>query len=211
MNLHCSLLPNYRGAAPVQHAIMNDEKKTGITFFKINERLDDGKIILKKDYKIKDSDDCMSLQDNLTKIALQNCDEAINLMYCQKFIQSFSGQKNVYARKISKEDGILDLKMSVRTMFNRIRALNIWPIARLKLYDQQIKILKANCTIAEHEFIPGQVIEFNKNELVIAAVDGYLSIEVLQLEGKKAISSRDLFNSNVNLKEKLINAKVNIE
>ena len=211
MNLHCSLLPNYRGAAPVQHAIMNDEKKTGITFFKINERLDDGKIILKKDYKIKDSDDCMSLQDNLTKIALQNCDEAINLMYCQKFIQSFSGQKNVYARKISKEDGILDLKMSVRTMFNRIRALNIWPIARLKLYDQQIKILKANCTIAEHEFIPRQVIEFNKNELVIAAVDGYLSIEVLQLEGKKAISSRDLFNSNVNLKEKLINAKVNIE
>ena len=211
MNLHCSLLPNYRGAAPVQHAIMNDEKKTGITFFKINERLDDGKIILKKDYKIKDSDDCMSLQDSLTKTALKYCDEAINLMHSQKFSLSFSDQKNIYARKILKEDGILNLKMPVRTMFNRIRALNLWPIARLELYDEQIKILKANCKVAEHEFTPGQIIEFNKNEFVIAAVDGYLSIEFLQLEGKKAISSRDLFNSNLKLKEKIINAKVNIE
>jgi len=210
MNLHCSLLPNYRGAAPVQHALINDEKKTGITFFKINERLDDGKIILKKDYKIKDSDDCTSLQDSLTKIASQNCDEAINLMHGQKFILSLPDKQNVYARKILKEDGILDLKMSVRTMFNKIRALNIWPIARLLLFDEQIKILKANCVVAKHEFIPGQIIEFNKNEFVIAGVDGYLSIEFLQLEGKKAISSRDLFNSNVKLKEKIINAKVNI-
>jgi methionyl-tRNA formyltransferase len=93
MNLHCSLLPNYRGAAPVQHALMNDEKKTGITFFKINERLDDGKIILKKDYMIKDSDDCMSLQDSLTNIASQNCGEAINLMHSQKFILSLSDKK----------------------------------------------------------------------------------------------------------------------
>jgi methionyl-tRNA formyltransferase len=210
MNLHCSLLPNYRGAAPVQHALINDEKKTGITFFKINERLDDGKIILKKDYEIKDSDDCTSLQDSLTKIASQNCDEAINLMHGQKFILSLPDKQNVYARKILKEDGILDLKMSVRTMFNKIRALNIWPIARLLLFDEQIKILKANCVVAKHEFIPGQIIEFNKNEFVIAGVDGYLSIEFLQLEGKKAISSRDLFNSNVKLKEKIINAKVNI-
>jgi len=210
MNLHCSLLPNYRGAAPVQHALINDEKKTGITFFKINERLDDGKIILKKDYKIKDSDDCTSLQDSLTKIASQNCDEAINLMHGQKFILSLPDKQNIYARKILKEDGILDLKMSVRTMFNKIRALNIWPIARLLLFDEQIKILKANCVVAKHEFIPGQIIEFNKNEFVIAGVDGYLSIEFLQLEGKKAISSRDLFNSNVKLKEKIINAKVNI-
>jgi methionyl-tRNA formyltransferase len=148
----------------------------------------------------------MSLQDSLTNIALQNCGEAINLMHSQKFILSLSDKKNVYARKILKEDGILDLKMSVRTMFNKIRALNIWPIARLVLCDEQIKILKANCMVAKHEFIPGQIIEFNKNEFVIAGVDGYLSIEFLQLEGKKAISSRD-----VKLKEKIINAKVNIE
>jgi methionyl-tRNA formyltransferase len=153
----------------------------------------------------------MSLQDSLTTIASQNCDEAINLMHSQKFILSSSNQKNIYARKISKDDGILDMKMSVRTMFNRIRALNIWPIARLELFDEQIKILKANCTVAEHKFIPGQVIEFNKNEFVIAAVDGYLSIECLQLKGKKTISSRDLFNSNVKLKEKILNAKINIE
>jgi methionyl-tRNA formyltransferase len=120
----------------------------------------------------------MSLQDSLTKIASQNCDEAINLMHSQKFILSSSNQKNVYARKILKEDGVLDLKMSVRTMFNRIRALNIWPIARLALCDEQIKILKANCRVAKHEFIPGQIIEFNKNEFIIAAVDGYLVYRV---------------------------------
>ena len=211
MNLHCSLLPNYRGAAPVQHALMNDEQKTGITFFRINENLDDGEIILKKDYNIKDSDDCISLQDSLTILASKNCDKAIKLMHSQKFTPSFSNQKTLYARKILKEDGVLHMKMSARTMFNRIRALHIWPIARIHLCDEQVKILKANCTVTEHEFIPGQVIEFNKNELVIAAVDGYLSIEILQLEGKKAISARDLFNSNVKLKEKLINTKVNIE
>ena len=210
MNLHCSLLPNYRGAAPVQHAIMNNEQKTGITFFEINENLDDGKIILTQDYKIKDSDDCMSLQDSLTEIASQHCEKAIKSMQIKKFITSSSEQKKFYARKILKSDGILSLKMSARTMFNRIRALNIWPIARLELYDEEIKILRASCKIAEHKHVAGQVVTFNKNELVIAVLGGYLSIEILQLQGKQPITSRDLYNSHGKLREKLISAISNI-
>jgi methionyl-tRNA formyltransferase len=210
MNLHCSLLPNYRGAAPVQHAIMNNEQVTGITFFEINEKLDDGKIILTEEYTIKELDDCMSVQDSLTSIAVKNCQEAIELMCKKNFIGSPPLQKINYARKISKEDGILHWGMSVRSMYNKIRALNIWPIARIDLYEEQIKILRAKCTIADHKFIPGQVIKFDKNELVIAASEGFLSIEILQLEGKQAISSRDLFNSHAKLKEKIINAKLNI-
>ena len=72
MNLHCSLLPKYRGAAPIQHALINGDDYTGFTYFRINDKLDEGKIILQEKYKILQSDNCSSIQDKLTELALNN-------------------------------------------------------------------------------------------------------------------------------------------
>ena len=210
MNLHCSLLPAYRGAAPIQYALINNETKTGVTYFEINEKLDEGKAILSRSYNIKESDNCASIQDNLTNIAVECCSEAIDKMCAKEYMQSTSIKKPTYAKKIIKEDAILNWDMNVRHMFNMIRALHLWPVARVDLFGDNIKILDANCIEKRHEHPTGTVVSFNKNELVIAAKEGFLSILELQLEGKKTITNRDLYNSNHSIRETLINNCANI-
>ena len=210
MNLHCSLLPAYRGAAPIQHALINNETTTGVTYFEINQKLDEGKMVLNKAYTIKESDNCTAVQDNLTEIAVECCSDAIDKICAKEYIQSTLIEKPTYAKKIKKEDAFLNWDMNVRVMFNMIRALHLWPVARINLFGDNIKILDANCIEKKHEYPTGTVVSFNKNELVIAAKEGFLSILKLQLEGKKTITSRDLYNSNHPIKETLINNCANI-
>ena len=210
MNLHCSLLPAYRGAAPIQHALINNETTTGVTYFEINEKLDEGKMILNKEYIIKESDNCATVQDNLTDIAVECCSEAIGKICAKIYIQSILTKKPTYAKKIIKEDAFLHWDMNVRLMFNIIRALHLWPMARIDLFGDNIKILDANCIEKKHKHRTGTVVSFNKNELVIAVKEGFLSILKLQLEGKKTITNRDLYNSNHSIKETLIKNCANI-
>jgi methionyl-tRNA formyltransferase len=210
MNLHCSLLPAYRGAAPIQHALINNESITGITYFEINEKIDEGKIILNELYTIKESDNCTSVQDNLTNIAIECCSEAIDKMYSKEYSQSTVIKKPTYAKKIIKEDACLSWDMNIRLIFNKIRALHIWPVARIDLYGEEIKILDASCSEENHDYPLGSVASFNKNELVIAVKGGFLSILELQLEGKKPITNRDLYNSNYSIKKNLIDNCANI-
>ena len=210
MNLHCSLLPAYRGAAPIQHALINNETTTGITYFEINQKLDEGKMILNKAYTIKESDNCTTVQDNLTDIAVKCCSEAIDKMCSKEYIQTSSIKKPTYAKKITKKDACLSWDMNIRLIFNTIRALHLWPVARINLYGVNIKILDANCIERNHEHPTGTIVSFNKNELVIAAKKGFLSILKLQLEGKKPITNRDLYNSNHPIKLTLINNCANI-
>ena len=210
MNLHCSLLPAYRGAAPIQHALINNEAITGVTYFEINEKLDEGKIIINEIYTIKESDNCTSVQDNLTNIAIECCSEAIDKMCSKEYNHSALNEKPTYAKKIKKEDACLSWDMNIRLIFNNIRALHLWPVARIDLYGEEIKILDATCIEKKHVYTLGSVVSFNKNELVIAAKGGFLSILKLQLEGKKPITNRDLYNSNYSLKKTLIDNCVNI-
>ena len=210
MNLHCSLLPLYRGAAPIQHALINNDTETGITYFEINEKLDDGKIILSESYEIKESDNCMSVQDNLTKLAVDQCELAINNMINKIFANNINKSKISYAKKIKKDDSIVTWEMDVRRIFNTIRALHIWPIASISLCGQNIKVLDASCEMTSHTFKPGSVLCFNKKKLTISAKGGLLSILKLQLDGNKPISNIDLFNSHHPFKDKLVKSCINI-
>ena len=210
MNLHCSLLPAYRGAAPIQHALINNEAITGITYFEINEKIDEGKIIVNELYTIKESDNCTSVQDNLTNIAIECCSKAIDKMCSKEYSRSTLNEKPTYAKKITKEDACLSWDMNIRLIFNNIRALHLWPVARIDLYGEEIKILDAKCSEENHDYPLGSVASFNKNELIIAAKGGFLSILKLQLKGKKPITNRDLYNSNYTIKKTLIHNCVNI-
>ena len=100
--------------------------------------------------------------------------------------------------------------LNIRLISNKIRALHLWPVARIDLYGEQIKILDATYSEESHDHTLGSVISFNKNELVIAVKEGFLSILKLQLEGKKTITNRDLYNSNHSIKKTLINNCANI-
>ena len=210
MNLHCSLLPAYRCAAPIQHALINNEAITGITYFEINEKIDEGKIIVNELYTIKESDNCTSVQDNLTNIAIECCSKAIDKMCSKEYSRSTLNEKPTYAKKITKEDACLSWDMNIRLIFNNIRALHLWPVARIDLYGEEIKILDAKCSEENHDYPLGSVASFNKNELIIAAKGGFLSILKLQLKGKKPITNRDLYNSNYTIKKTLIHNCVNI-
>ena len=205
MNLHCSLLPSYRGAAPIQHALINGDDYTGYTYFRINDKLDEGKILLHERYKILQSDNCSSIQDSLTELALNNLSVAISRVIEGKFLDSNESEKISYANKIQKEDGVFDWDVDVVSICNRIRALSTWPVARTNLLGENIKVIDANYIHQEHGMAFGQVKAFSKNELLITAQGGYISINKLQLEGKKIISNRDLFNSNSKFKDKILN------
>ena len=209
MNLHCSLLPSYRGAAPIQHALMNNDTTTGITYFEINEKLDNGRIILTESYRIEDADNCMSIQDNLTRLAVSKFELAINNM-THKIFANTNNKKISYAKKIKKQDSIVNWDMDARKIFNIIRALHLWPIASMVLCGEYIKVLEATCKSVEHSYQPGSVLRFNKKELTICAKGGILSILKLQLDGKKPITNKDLYNSHHPFKDKLINSCINI-
>ncbi len=205
MNLHCSLLPSYRGAAPIQHALINGEDYTGYTYFRINEKLDEGDIIFQERYQILDSDNCSSIQDSLTGLAANNLSVAISSIVAGKFLDTDQSEKISYANKIQKKDSIFSWDADVVSICNRIRALSIWPVARTNLLGENIKIIDANYVQQEHNMTFGKVKTFSKDELLITAKGGYISINKLQLKGKKIITSRDLFNSNSEFKDKLLN------
>ena len=205
MNLHCSLLPSYRGAAPIQHALINGEDYTGYTYFKINEKLDEGNTILQERYQILQSDNCLSIQDSLTKLAVNNLSVAIKRLVEGEFLDSVRSNKISYANKIQKEDSIFGWDLDVISICNRIRALSTWPVARTNLLGEDIKIIDANYVQQNHDMNYGAIKAFSKDELLVSAKGGYISINKLQLEGKKIITNRDLFNSNSEFKEKLLN------
>ena len=205
INLHASFLPKYRGAAPIQHALINGEDYTGYTFFRINEKLDEGNIILQERYQILESDNCSSIQDSLTELAVNNLSVAINRLIQGEFLDSDQPDEISYANKIQKEDSIFYWDLDVVTIFNRIRALSTWPVARTNLLGEDIKIIDANYIQHDHDMTFGEIKAFSKDELLVSAKGGYISINKLQLEGRKIITNRDLFNSNSEFKVRLLN------
>ena len=178
----------YRGAAPIQHALINGEEYTGYTFFRINEKLDEGNVILQERFQILESDNCSSIQDSLTELAVNNLSVAINRLIQGEFLESDQPDKISYANKIQKEDSIFYWDSDVVTIFNRIRALSTWPVARTNLLGEDIKIIDANYIQQDHDMAFGEIKAFSKDELLVSAKGGYISINKLQLEGKKIIT-----------------------
>ena len=204
INLHCSLLPSYRGAAPIQHALINDEKFTGFTFFKIDEKLDEGQILLKEKYEIKEIDNCSSIQDNLTSLATAKLSDAITKIINNDYLDSNENIRTSYARKVLKEDSFFSWNDNVRMIFNKIRAYHLWPIASTELFNEKIKVIDAEYLSESHDLPFGRIKEFSKKNLSVTANGGYLSIKKLQLEGMKPISNVDLFNGHSKFRDRLL-------
>ena len=203
INIHCSLLPKWRGAAPIQRALQNGDQQTGITFFKIDESLDTGEIISSYEYSIEDNDDALSLQDKLTQIAIDHLEEVISLnLNSSKFTQQ-SELSVSYAKKIHKTEAIIDWNNDPCLICSKIRALTAGPLAETELFGIKFKVWKARHVLYVGDKEPGTVIKFNRDELCFASKGGAVSILKLQLPGKKVISARDLFNSNSSFVHKI--------
>ena len=203
INIHCSLLPKWRGAAPIQRALQNGDQQTGVTFFKIDESLDTGEIISSYVYNIEDNDDALLLQDKLTQIAIDRLEEVILLnLNSSKFTQQNESSVS-YAKKIHKTEAIINWNDDPYLICSKIRALTAGPLAETELFGIKFKVWKARQVLYVGDKEPGTLIKFNRNELCFSAKGGAVSIEKLQLPGKKVISARDLFNSNSSFVHKI--------
>jgi len=202
INLHASLLPQYRGAAPINRAIMNGEKTTGLTTFFIEKEIDTGNIIDFVEINISDTDTAGELHDRMmiegSKLLINTVESIKNNSYSTTNQSSFIIENNELktAPKIKKEDCEIDFNKNAVDIFNQIRGLSPYPCAftRFCVNKKNIysfKIYTCELISGKHKTKPGTIITDNKSYLYIAADDGLLSILELQMEGKKKMQVTD--------------------
>lgn len=191
LNIHASLLPKYRGAAPINRAIMNDEKETGISIIKMNEFMDRGEIILQKAVKISHSDDAQTLTDSLAKLAADAIIEALDLIKNKKYTLKKQNEKeSTLALKLIKEDGLIDWSKNSKALFNQIRGLIPWPGAYTYFGAKLLKVWKAIYLDFENDKLgsllkPGEVSDITDEGISVCCKDGTLLIQEVQLASSK--------------------------
>ncbi|MEO6638975.1 MAG: methionyl-tRNA formyltransferase [Ginsengibacter sp.] len=200
VNLHASLLPQYRGAAPINWAIINGEKETGVTTFKLKHEIDTGDILLQEKIPIGDTETAGELYDRMketgAKLLLQTVDEIAagsiketNQQRLQQdggdFLQLF------HAPKITSETGEIDWNKSVNEIYNLIRGLSPYPSAFTFSKEKKLKVFIAEKELLKINKAPGEVISDGKSFMKFACNDGFISIKELQLEGKKKMFIKD--------------------
>lgn len=208
-NLHASLLPDYRGAAPINWAIINGETKTGVTTFLIDEKIDTGAIILQKETEIHADEDAGSLHDRLMVLGanavLETLDRIANGNLGSK-VQENTGDLKV-AHKIHRDTCKIDWNLPMDDIYNMIRGLSPYPAAWSTLTDEgeplDIKIYKVSKEKKAHDFKIGTLI-VDKKELKVAVKNGFLNLLEIQLQGKRKMNVVDLLNG-LNLSQ---NAKI---
>lgn len=201
-NLHASLLPNYRGAAPINWAIINGEKETGVTTFFLDHKIDTGKIILSEKTTIEPDENAGQLHDKLMVIGAElviKTIKAINSKNLNLIDQTkFTDKNKSYpiAPKINKKDCSIKWPDSVQSIHNIVRGLSPYPAAYTKMRSldgssHYLKIFKTTYDFTDHDLKPGQVLTDGKKSLQVAAKNGFIKLEEVQISGKKKIKTED--------------------
>jgi methionyl-tRNA formyltransferase len=199
LNIHASLLPRWRGAAPIQRAIISGDKQTGIGIMQMNEGLDTGDILLERVCDITDDETAHSLHDKLADLGAQGIVEALdNINQLTPTVQDEAGI--TYAKKLTKEEAWIDWSKSAVQINQKIRAFNPYPIAQTnaksdKFDAKVLRILSADIIDIPHTKKAGEVIELAKGICYVATGDGVLSLQQVQLAGKNVVSIKDFTNA----------------
>jgi len=189
LNLHASLVPRWRGAAPIQAAIAAGDRETGITVMYMDEGLDTGDILLQRTVDILPDDTGGSLHDRLAQIAPEILLESLVLL--AKGIAPRIPQDNsltTYAPKLKREDGRIDWSEPAEMIERKIRAFNPWPGAFMKVDEQNLKIFSAS--VVDLNGKPGEIL-IRKDQLIVATGKDALALNEVQLEGKKRMSASE--------------------
>ena len=192
VNIHASLLPAYRGAAPIQWAILNGEKEPGVTIQQMAKGLDTGDMLLKKKVAIDPKETGESLHDKLMAAGAELLVEALPLIEAEKLIpEKQEDSPTCYASKLTKAMGLIDWKKDAVTLERLVRGLNSWPSAYTYYKGKTLKIWEADVLDEEASGKPGTVERVQKDSIDVATGKGLLQIRSLQLEGKKRMAVRD--------------------
>ena len=196
INIHYSLLPSYRGASPIQSSLLNNDKKTGVTFMQMSEDLDSGKVIKSFEVPINKNDNKSSLEKKLTKLSILNLEKVITDFYSNKIIPvDQEHEKASYCKKILKEDSIIDFKEGAEKIFAKFKAYNEWPGICFLHKNKVIKIHGLEVSSTKSPGIPGDIISFSNSGLTIKTSDYDIVITHLQFPNKNIITVKDAYNS----------------
>jgi methionyl-tRNA formyltransferase len=198
-NLHASLLPNYRGAAPINWAIINGDAKTGVTTFFIDDKIDTGAMILSSETAIATDENAGQLHDRLMELGSATVLETLALIERGNVTTTIQ-KENAEIRtayKLNKENCKIDWTKSVVEIYNLIRGLSPYPSAWCFISDKKeewnVKIHEAKMILEHHDYGIGSLI-FSKKEMKIAAKDGFIQVLSIQFPGKKKMNTSELLN-----------------
>ena len=191
INVHASLLPEYRGAAPIQWAVLDGRKKTGVTAMLMDVGLDTGDMLLKAETEISENETASDLHDKLSLLGAELITKVVRLAKEGRLEREKQDDSlSCYASMLTKEMSAIDFTKSAQQVHNKVRGLNSWPSASAVLNNKRIKIHRTVITKGNGE--PGQVLSLSP--LVVACGEGAVEILELQPEGKKKMSAQAFVN-----------------
>ena len=195
-NVHASLLPKYRGAAPIHWAIANGETKTGITTMKLDAGMDTGGMLLQHEITIEPEDTCASIHDRLAEIGAELMLKTLEGLEkgTAKPVPQDSALAT-YAPMLRKSDGLLDWSQSAVSLHNRIRAFNPWPGTYTELQAQTLRVWRAQpAEVLGDSLPPGTLLHHSSGAAMVACGTGFLKLEEVQLENRKRTSALDFLH-----------------
>ncbi len=192
VNIHASLLPAYRGAAPIQWVVINGEEKTGVTIQQMAKGLDTGDMLLKREVTLDKKETGASLFDKLMKVGAELIVEALPLIEKGVIVPEKQDEAQAsYVSRLTKDMGNIDFSKDAVTIERLIRGLNSWPSAYTYFKGKTLKIWEADVADKQTDALPGTVTAVGKDFIEVATGQGTLLLRSVQLEGKKRVSVKD--------------------
>ena len=196
-NIHASLLPRWRGAAPIQRAIIAGDKTTGITIMQMDEGLDTGAMLLKHQYALAEDETSLTLHDRLAKMGAEAITEALELVSQNKLTSEKQDETlTTYAKKITKDEAELNWQETAEELERKVRAFNPWPIAYTNWQGQHLRIGAVSVVAHNDKQTPGTIIHASRDGIDVATTKDALRLLKLQLPGGKMISVADFYNAH---------------
>ena len=188
INVHASLLPRYRGAAPLNWCLINGESETGVTTMLMDQGLDTGPMLLKHSTQLDANEDIVSLHDRMSVMGAGLLAETLDALYAGKVVpQPQDHAMSCYAPMLKKDDGLIHWHRDARSIHNKVRGLNVWPGACSYLDGMQLKVYRTR--VGDGCGQPGTVLRADKSGIEVACLTGSLIIDELQLSGKKRLDA----------------------
>lgn len=199
INIHPSLLPKYRGASPIQSSILNGDKKTGITVYFMDEKMDSGKIIIQKEYKVPDKICYAVMEEELARLGSELLIKTLPKILAGKIPTAAQVESEAsYTKIIKKEDGHIDWGKPAASIERQVRAFGSWPGSFSFWGKKRIRILESETMPLPNDqnYVIGKVVASPVKELLVACGSNFLIIKKLQLEGKKPISAGEFLKGH---------------
>ncbi len=193
LNVHASLLPKYRGGAPIHYALINGDQEAGVTIMEMVKQMDAGDMVAKASIAIEESDNVGTLFEKLALVGRDLLLESLPKYLAGEIVpQAQDESQATFSTNITPEEERIDWEKSAREIFNQVRGMNPWPVAHTFLEGQRFKIYQLREVPGQGE--PGQIIAKTKKELILAAGQGAVSLEQVQPAGKPRMAIGDFLN-----------------